>query len=82
MEIIKVLEKKIASLVELVKELKTENAQLAEENAQLAAKLSMLEASLLQDSQQLDDLKSKEKQAKVMVDSLIKSIDSLVGSQS
>ena len=45
MEIIKVLEEKITSLVELVKELKTENARLAEENAQLAAKLSMLETS-------------------------------------
>ena len=81
MSIIKVLEEKLVSLVELVKDLKTENAKLAEENAQLAAKLAMLEASLQDDSQRIDELKHEKELTKLVIDDLIKSIDSLVGNQ-
>lgn len=82
MKTLKVLEDKLSSLVELVKDLKTENAKLAEENAQLAAKLSMLEASLQDDSHRIDELKQEKELTKIVIDDLIKNIDSLVGNQS
>ena len=81
MSTLKALEEKLASLVELVKDLKTENAKLAEENALLAAKLSMLESSLQDDALQLDELKQEKELTKLVIDDLIKNIDSLVGSQ-
>ena len=75
MNVFKVLEEKLVVLAELVKELKTENAKLAEENAQLAAKLLMLQNSL-QENKQEKEL------TRLVVDDLIKSIDSLVENQS
>lgn len=74
MSTLKLLEEKLTCLAELVKELKTENAKLAEDNAQLAAELSMLKSSLQ------DTLKEKEL-TRIVVDDLIKSIDSLVENQ-
>jgi regulator of replication initiation timing len=71
---LKLLEEKLTCLAELVKEIKTENAKLAEENAQLSAELSMLKNSLQ------DSLKEKEL-TRIVVDDLIKSIDSLVENQ-
>ena len=74
MSTLKLLEEKLTCLAELVRELKTENAKLAEENAQLSAELSMLKSSLQ------DTLKEKEL-TRIVVDDLIKSIDSLVENQ-
>jgi chromosome segregation ATPase len=79
---LKLLEEKIVCLAELIKELKTENAKLAEENAQLAAKLLMLENLLQDDTQRLDALKQEKELTRLVVDDLIKSIDSLVENQS
>jgi regulator of replication initiation timing len=81
MQTLKVLEDKLAVLVELVKDLKTENAKLAEENALIAAKLSMLESSLQDDALQLDELKQEKELTLLVIDDLIKNIDSLVGNQ-
>lgn len=85
MEVLQVLEKKIAALVELIHELKAENARLVEENAQLLvqvdslqASMSALEGAVVQDSRRLDELKEETKH---VVDDLIKSIDLLVESQ-
>ncbi len=75
MEVLQVLEKKIAALVELIQGLKAEKARLVEENAQLLAKVGSLEGSALEDSERLDEIK---KETKCVVDDLIKSIDSLV----
>lgn len=82
MNSLKLLEEKLTSLVEIVKELKTENAKLAEENAQLSAKLLMLESVNREDGSRLKELSKEQELARVAVDDLIKSIDSLVGSQS
>lgn len=82
MNTLKLLEEKLTVLAELVKELKTENAKIAEENAQLEAKLLMLQNSLHEDSRRIDELKHEKELTKVVVDDLIKSIDSLVESQS
>jgi len=77
-KVLKVLEKKIYSLVELVKELKTENAKLAEENAQLLAKLESVQDSMFTESNRVEKLDQEKTMTKMVVDDLIKSIDSLV----
>jgi uncharacterized coiled-coil DUF342 family protein len=78
MEVLSVLEKKVATLVGVVQELKKENARLYEENNQLSAKLDMVESSLLVDSEQLDKLNQERVFTKTVVDDLIRSIDLLV----
>lgn len=82
MEILAVLEEKIASLIELVKELKAENAKLAEDNAQLLAKIEMLESSLTNDVRRLEELNIEKALTKDAVNSLIISINELVETQS
>ena len=79
---LKQLEEKLICLAELVKELKTEHAKLAEENAQLTAQLVMLQNALKDDTRRLDELKQEKELTRVVVDDLIKSIDSLVENQS
>jgi cell division protein FtsB len=81
-EILAVLEEKIASLIELVKELKAENAKLAEDNAQLLAKIEMLESSLTNDVRRLEELNIEKALTKDAVNSLIISINELVETQS
>jgi regulator of replication initiation timing len=82
MDSLKVLEDKLSSLVGLVKDLKSENAKLAEENAQLSSKLAMLEKSLQGDAEYIQGLKEEKELTKMSVDDLIKSIDLLVENQS
>ena len=78
MNVLKQLEEKLICLAELVKELKTENAKLAEENAQLSAQLVMLQNALKDDTRRIDELKQEKELTRIVVDDLIKSIDSLV----
>ncbi len=81
MNMLKQLEEKLICLAELVRELKTENAKLAEENAQLSAQLVMLQNALKDDTQRIDQLKQEKELTRLVVDDLIKSIDSLVENQ-
>lgn len=78
MEVLNVLEKKIAGLIELIKELKAENAKLAEQNAQLKQQLEVLENSVLSRHQNLEELGQERALTKLMVDDLIKNIDLLI----
>jgi regulator of replication initiation timing len=78
MEALNVLEKKIASLVDVIKELKTENARLIEENTQLAIKLESIEGSILSDTKRIEELDREKALTKMAVDDLIRNIDSLV----
>lgn len=82
MEVLQVLEKKIAALVGLIHELKAENARIVEENAQLLVQVDSLQATIIalegavvQDENRLNDLKEETKH---VVDDLIRSIDLLV----
>ncbi len=78
MERFKVLEGKIVQLVDVIKGLRSENDSLVQENGKLQEKVEKLEFSVLNDKEQLD----KEKElTKEVVDELIKSIDTLVGSE-
>lgn len=78
MNTLDVLEKKIASLVELVKKYKEENTVLAEEKAELTAKIKNMESALLDDSQQVKKLSAEKEETRSAVDELINVIDSLV----
>jgi FtsZ-binding cell division protein ZapB len=71
MEVLNVLEKKIASLIELIKELRLENAALAESNAALKDQIEKLQASLLERPEEIA-------LTKAAVDDLIKNIDFLI----
>lgn len=82
MDLLRILEEKLATLVELVKDLKSENTALAQDNAQLQMRLSMLEKSLQGDEQCIQELKQEQELTKLCVDDLIKSIDALVENQS
>ena len=62
MNVLEVLEKKIAGLVELVKKYKEENTQLAEEKAELTAKIKNMESLLLDDSQQVQQLSAEKEE--------------------
>jgi FtsZ-binding cell division protein ZapB len=71
MEVLNVLEKKIAGLIELIKELRLENAALAENNALLKDQIEKLQASMLERPEELA-------LTKAAVDDLIKNIDFLI----
>ncbi len=78
METLSVLEKKVISLIDIIKELKAENARLVEENTQLAAQLSSMEKSVTVDAQRVEELDQEKALTKLVVDDLIKSIDTLI----
>jgi len=78
MEVLHLLEKKIATLIELIKELKTEKALLVDENMELKEKLEMLESSLLVREKNVEERSQEIVLTKMVVDDLIKSIDLLV----
>ena len=85
METLQVLEKKIAQLISLIKELKAQCAALKSENDllmhtnnELISELESVKNSLLTDQEMLEEEKAL---AKLAVDEIIKNIDSLVCSQ-
>ena len=78
MELLNLLEKKILDLVELVKKQKQEILTLSEENTKLKEKIDNLETALLSEQSDLDEEKEL---TKLVVDGLIKDIDSLVSSE-
>lgn len=83
MEVLSALEKKIELLVDYIKRLKEENAQLKTESQGLRDHVAQLEGSLLKENKQLEASLSKERAlAQRAVDELIKNIDELIESGS
>ncbi|MBA3953972.1 hypothetical protein H0X48_01435 [Candidatus Dependentiae bacterium] len=78
LEKLNLLEKKIASLVELLKTERELNSRISEEKAQLAARLEIVETSLLKGTQSIEELNQERVLTKMVVDELICSIDRLV----
>lgn len=106
MEVVKVLEEKVKSLVVLARELKknnmsldtkinklqnqieelekknkevkAENSLLAEENTELALKFNTVQGSAQKGAQTIDKLSQEQELAKIVIDDLIKSINTLV----
>ncbi len=83
MEVLSALEKKIELLVDYIKRLKEDNAQLKSESQQLRDHITQLEGSLLKENKQLEHALNKERSmAQRAVDELIKNIDELIESGS
>ncbi len=78
METLSVLEKKVVSLIEIIKQLKAENTRLVEENAQLADKITMMQISAADDAKRAEEFDQEKALTKTVVDALIKNIDSLI----
>ncbi len=72
------LEEKVIRLVEMVKTLKLSNQTLQEENQVLKHQLMKIESSLVSETKDLEELSQEKMMTKMIVDDLIKSIDSLV----
>lgn len=78
METLSILEKKVVSLIDIIKQLKAENARLIEDNAQLASRLNILQGAVHEDAKRVEELDQEKALTKMVVDDLIKNIDSLV----
>lgn len=78
MEVLNVLEKKVTSLIELIKSLKADKIALEEENCLLRSKLENLENTMLVQEKREKDWNQEIELTKMAVDDLIKSIDILV----
>lgn len=81
MEALSILEEKIIKLLDHVAQLKEENNKLAEENARFKEQNEALENSLLKNNKNIDDLNQEKTLTRMVVDDLIKNIDSLVSSE-
>lgn len=72
------LEEKVIRLVDMIKSLKQANQSLSEENQMLKHQLMKTESSLVAETKDLEELSQEKTMAKMLIDDLIKSIDSLV----
>ncbi len=72
------LKEKIEQLIILVKELKNENTKVDKENKQLAKKLQSIESTSANNENDVKELSSEKARTKMVVDDLIKSIDSFI----
>jgi regulator of replication initiation timing len=73
-----VLGKKIATLCECVRQLKTDNSALAEENAQLRMRVKELERALEKDVKRTEQFDQERTYVKSAIDELVQSIDALI----
>lgn len=72
------LEEKVIRLVDMVKHFKQANQTLQEENQMLKHQLIKVESSLVHETKDLEELSQEKMMTKMIVDDLIRSIDSLV----
>ena len=72
------LEEKVIRLVDMVKKIKLTNQTLQEENQMLKNQLMKAESSLVSETKDLEELSQEKMMTKMILDDLIKSIDSLV----
>jgi len=77
-EVLSLLEKKITELLNVVKDRNSRIAELTEENRQLREKNDVLETMVLKEKDELDQEKEL---TKLVVDGLIKNIDSICESE-
>jgi hypothetical protein len=72
------LEEKIIRLVDMVRNLRLANQSLEQENQMLKHQLMKTESSLVAETKDLEELSQEKMVTKMLVEDLIKSIDSLV----
>jgi peptidoglycan hydrolase CwlO-like protein len=80
-ETLSTLQDKVEKLIALVKDLKTENAKLEKENKQLAKKIESLSSAAQSTETDIKELSQEKTQTKMVVEDLIKSIDSFISMQ-
>ncbi|MBI2345059.1 cell division protein ZapB [Candidatus Dependentiae bacterium] len=73
-----ILEQKIFGMIEMIKGLKSENVSLKEKNKELQGQIRVLESSLVAETKDLEELSQEKIMAKMVVDNLLHSIDSLI----
>ena len=78
LEKLSILEKKIASLLEMLKQEKEINAKLNQEKEELLKRLDNAESTLLKETQDLEFLNQERSLTKDVVDELIRNIDNIV----
>ena len=62
----------------LIKKLKEDNEHLSKENVQLIAQMEAMKNNMLKENHDLDELHKERELTKMVVDDLIRNIDSLV----
>lgn len=75
------LEEKIGKLVSCIQKIQLEKTALESENKELKKNMAALESVILKETKSIEALHEEKEMTKMVVDSLIKSIDSLVGSE-
>ncbi|MCL4360972.1 hypothetical protein M1446_01280 [Candidatus Dependentiae bacterium] len=75
---LQILESKIHTLLLTVKKLKEDNERLTNENCHLVSQIEAMKGNLLKDCHNMDELHKERELTKLVVDDLIRSIDSLV----
>jgi translation elongation factor EF-1alpha len=75
------LEEKIEKLVSFIQKIQSEKMVLETENRELKKNITALETIVMQESKSAEALHEEKEMTKLVVDNLIKSIDSLVGSE-
>lgn len=78
METLSILEKKVVSLIDALRQLKAENVRLLEENTQLETKLAVMQGAVRDDVRRVEELDQEKALTKLVVEDLIRSIDSLI----
>lgn len=81
MEVLRVLEQKIAVLVDLVEKTRADNARLIEEKVELETKIKVLESLQKSDEEREVRFVQERELTKSVVDGLIDRINSLSGSE-
>lgn len=81
MNALSVLEEKVVLLLDILNELKKENAELQAQNASLLKEIKALESSVATDTKTLDALHQEKEATKAVVDDLIKNINALVSNE-
>lgn len=75
------LEEKIEKLVSFIQKIQLEKTALESENKELKKNVAALESVILKESKSVEALNEEKEMTKMVVDNLIKSIDSLVSSE-
>ena len=72
------LEEKVVRLIDMIKTLKDENANLKQKHKDLQAQMRALEGSLVAETKDLEELSQEKVVTKMVVDNLLHSIDALI----
>lgn len=72
------LEERVFVMIEMIKTLKSEIVSLKEKNKDLQGQIKVLESSLVSETKDLEELSQEKIMAKMVVDNLLHSIDSLI----